>query len=282
MRIATTDLDSLGYIVAYQQFTTLDNKGDEEKVKTHVRDFYYSILQAVEATHHCSFYQCKGHNNFRKDLYPNYKAHRGETPEFYTHWIPTITEVFEEIGAIPLKIIESDDALSILRHRYPNEELIFCHNDKDMFQIWGSHYKFGKNPQFLEITKKEALFNLYTQVLTGDYSTDNILGCGILVEKIWKSGPKKGETYYARQGVGPKEAIKLLEKVPTEELQHAAINIFKEHGLDYFAEEAMIKLLDNEQTYEEFEVEFLENKNLLTVGNLFESSKDAIDSLFDD
>jgi len=254
-RYAVIDLDSLGYIVAYQQFVTLDNKIDKDKVKNHVRDFFSSILQAVEATHYCSFYQCKGHKNFRLGIYPEYKANRPPTPEYYTHWRSVITKVYQELKAIPLDIIESDDALSIVRDRYPNKNLIFCHNDKDMLQLYGEHYSFRKNEKTI-ITPKEAKLNLYTQILTGD-STDNIPGC---------------------KSIGSKKAQILLDNVT--DLEEVTIEKFKSVGSDYIVMKQLITLLDDTQTYEELEIEFIKNTNLVDLNSLFEPISD-VEDLFD-
>lgn len=50
------------------------------------------------------------------------------------------------------------------------------------------------------------------QMLTGD-STDGVMGCGIQVEKMYKTGAKAGELYMRREGVGAVEAFELLDKI---------------------------------------------------------------------
>lgn len=52
------------------------------------------------------------------------------------------------------------------------------------------------------------------QLLIGD-STDNVMGCGVLEEKIYKTGAKAGETYFRRSGVGAVESFELLDKTTT-------------------------------------------------------------------
>lgn len=47
------------------------------------------------------------------------------------------------------------------------------------------------------------------QLLTGD-PTDGVMGCGVAVDKIYKSGAKCGEKYTKRDGVGAVEAFELL------------------------------------------------------------------------
>lgn len=53
--------------------------------------------------------------------------------------------------------------------------------------------------------KGEGIKFFLWQLLTGD-STDGIMGCGILEDKIYKTGKKAGEAYQRRSGVGAIEA----------------------------------------------------------------------------
>lgn len=50
------------------------------------------------------------------------------------------------------------------------------------------------------------------QLLTGD-STDGVIGCGIKVTKIRKTGKNAGQSYEARDGVGAIEAFEILKDV---------------------------------------------------------------------
>lgn len=50
------------------------------------------------------------------------------------------------------------------------------------------------------------------QLLTGD-STDGIMGCGVLEDKIYKTGAKAGQAYQRRSGVGAVEAFELIDPV---------------------------------------------------------------------
>ena len=76
MSSIVVDLDTLVYIVAYQQYKTLGNKGDADKVQAHVRDFISNILQITNAAEYAMFYQGKSHSNFRLDIAKDYKANR--------------------------------------------------------------------------------------------------------------------------------------------------------------------------------------------------------------
>lgn len=62
-----------------------------------------------------------------------------------------------------------------------------------------------------EIKGRGIKFFLW-QLLTGD-STDGIMGCGVLEDKIYKTGKKAGEAYQRRSGVGALEAFDLIDPV---------------------------------------------------------------------
>lgn len=64
-----------------------------------------------------------------------------------------------------------------------------------------------------EIKGNGAKFFLH-QMLIGD-STDGIMGCGNLVDKIYKTGAKAGQAYQRREGVGAVESFELLDKATT-------------------------------------------------------------------
>lgn len=97
--------------------------------------------------------------------------------------------------------IEADDRCAMLaRDQIPGREIAtFCvaSIDKDLDQIPGWHYDFGKRV-FYYIDAEDAAKSFWQQVLSGD-STDNIGG-------IWKLGPKKAQALVAdwyAQGLSP-------------------------------------------------------------------------------
>jgi len=284
MKAAVIDLDSLGYIVAYQQYKS-GNKGDSKRVSLHIKDFISSILTTVGAEYYMMFYQDSGHTNFRKEIYSEYKANRPDTPDFYKCWKNTVIETFKDLGAIALKTIESDDALSIVNKTVKNygksfvvnndsrqrlviylEDLIFCHNDKDMFQLPGMHYLFTK-AETVTISEQEAFINLYRQILMGD-NIDNIKGIS---------------------GCGPKRAEKILSLAKTEE--DLKLNTVAKYGQvygdswreEYIKTRLLVELLEPNQQYESIskKIEWIKNDNLLSTTSLFESGKSMdINDLF--
>ena len=173
-RLALIDLDTLVFIVASRQWTN-GNRDNPEQVKNHVKEYVNTILINTRADFYTSVYQAKGHSNYRKYFYPDYKANRPESPEFFIHWKDTIVEAFIELGAVGLKVIESDDAVSIGYYKYKDEyDCIIVSGDKDLNQIPGEHYNPSKNISYF-VHEVDANINLMIQVLAGDDS-DGIKG----------------------------------------------------------------------------------------------------------
>jgi 5'-3' exonuclease len=284
MKYVVIDLDSLGFIVAYNQYIALENRVDDSKVRNHVHEFVNAVLRTTEADKFCLVHQARDSVTFRKQLYANYKANRGESPDFIKHWKDVVYEAYRELEAVGVKNIESDDFLSIVHKTFDhdNHELILAHNDKDMFQLFGRHYMYKKN-EWHSVSKEEAELNLYKQMLTGD-GTDNIIGCGKRVTKVYASGVKKGEKYMTRVGVGPKEAVRILQD--SDNMEDTVKNKFVDTfgvstgALKFAHIKTLIKLLDPDQTYEKIEFEWKDFNNTESVSSLFDSDTTA-DGLFD-
>jgi 5'-3' exonuclease len=207
-RLALIDLDTIMFIIAYRQFKD-GNRDNSELVRIHVRDFISTILVRCRADLYSMVYQVKGHNNFRKYFYPDYKANRPVTPEFINIWRDTVLEEFESLGAIGVKVIESDDVLNIGYHRLKDKyELIIVSGDKDLDQIPGEHYNPRENKSYA-LSIGTAYYNFWVQVLMGD-TTDNIKGLS---------------------NVGKKTAEKILKDVflPTEN----RLRVYQEYQLHY-------------------------------------------------
>ena len=129
----------------------------------------------------------KGHGNFRKDLYPQYKSNRPALPEEekvalnYAHtYMKTKWRGVEATG------MEADDLVCIWAYelRENEEDYMICGIDKDLKQIPGNHYNYNKKVHDF-VDDDTAHYNLMSQCLTGD-SSDNIPG-------IKGIGPKKAE-----------------------------------------------------------------------------------------
>ena len=83
------------------------------------------------------------------------------------------TYLMEYHGARLVNRMETDDAVGICITRDPDNTCA-VHIDKDIDGVPGNHFHFGKN-LFYQVSKEDADFFYWTQVLTGD-SSDNIRG----------------------------------------------------------------------------------------------------------
>ena len=136
----------------------------------------------------------KGHGNFRKDLYPNYKAQRPALEDDmraalnYGHQY-----MIDKYDAVKADGMEADDLVCIWAYEAREMEIpyIIAGIDKDLKQIPGNHYNFNKQVHEF-VDDDTANLNLMLQCLTGDTS-DNIPGI---------------------KGIGPKKAAKILSGIP--------------------------------------------------------------------
>jgi 5'-3' exonuclease len=154
-----------------------------------------------------------GDNNFRYDIYPEYKANR--TAPKPRHLRALKDYLIEKYQAQVSDGCEADDLLGIEQCEFlgppdfglPRQQTIICSLDKDLRMIPGWHYSFEisgtsslgkkwvKEAEKVYVEPFEGLKRFYTQVLTGD-STDNLKGCA---------------------GIGKVKAEKLLADCQTEE-----------------------------------------------------------------
>lgn len=129
-----------------------------------------------------------GEDNFRKQIYPEYKANRTKPKprhlQFLREFLKEKWEAEEERG------LEADDLLGINQ----TEDTIILSIDKDLLQVPGEHYNFVKK-EFNIVSPIEGIQSFYRQLLIGDRS-DNIFGVA---------------------GVGPVKANKLINTLTNEQ-----------------------------------------------------------------
>jgi quinol monooxygenase YgiN len=115
-----------------------------------------------------------GQNSFRFRIYPDYKANRAELIK-PTHYKALREYAVKHLGAIVADDVEADDMLTIRANELGIDNWVFITNDKDLGQTPGKHYNWSKKTT-KDVSRHEAMYCLYMQVLTGD-SIDNIKGC---------------------------------------------------------------------------------------------------------
>lgn len=139
-----------------------------------------------EITFNCgasdSIIYLSGSNNFRKKIYPAYKANRKQ--EKPKHFQALRNYLIKVEQAEVAEGQEADDALGIAQ----NDTTIICSLDKDLLMVEGWHYNWRRD-ETVEVSKEEGMRNFYRQLLTGD-TVDNIPG-------IHGIGPKKANDLLA-------------------------------------------------------------------------------------
>ena len=176
--LALVDSDILTYRIG---FTTQDV--DEGIMQALLRESVNLILSSTSATSYKMYLTADNDPTaFRRQVYPEYKAHRvAPRPKYYNEIRQYLVDQYD---AEIVSGIEADDALGI----HQTELLMQAQTstivsiDKDLKQIAGHHFNFVKS-EATYVTAEEALLYFYTQLLTGD-AADNIKG-------VWKCGPVK-------------------------------------------------------------------------------------------
>ena len=131
----------------------------------------------------------RDHRNFRKDIYPDYKANRNKLVK------PVLIRELEHYlmdtcSTLILPGLEADDVMGIYatdnRLLPAYDERIIVSADKDLNTVPGLHYNPNKSELGVyNVSQEEADRFFMTQTITGD-STDNYPGCP-------NAGPKAAE-----------------------------------------------------------------------------------------
>ena len=177
-----------GDLIAYRCAASCQSKGevvhDFSIAQARANNLLVNIKDAVAATEHRIF--LSGGENFRKLIYPDYKANRNdqERPiylEPLREWLVT------EWGAKVTDGIEADDAMGIAQSSSTDGTTIICSLDKDMLQVPGWHYqweiqgtgstgkKWVKEASTTLVDPLQGQFNFYWQLVMGDRA-DNVPG----------------------------------------------------------------------------------------------------------
>jgi len=173
-----------GDIYAFRVACTTEN--DNESIAVYrVNEMIENTLAEVEASEYKLFLTSP--DNFRKHVYPEYKANRTATKPKHLQFLKDY--LIESWQGQVAERMEADDYLGINQH----ESSIICSIDKDLLQVPGKHYNIVKK-EFYEVDEETGFRNFYTQLLTGDTS-DNIKGIA---------------------GVGPVKAKKALAEATNE------------------------------------------------------------------
>ena len=226
-------------IIAYRCAATANH--DPEWVATsRCNALVEQILEEVKADSYQLF--LSGPVNFRKKIYPAYKANRVQPPPVHLLLCKQFLET--KWGAVWTDGYEADDALGIeaCRHnkilatsigpKQDNYEYktyfnsVICSIDKDLKQIPGLHYNFVKK-EFDEVSVEQGWRSFYTQVLVGDAS-DNVKGC---------------------PGIGKAKAPRILAGCETEQEMFNAVRETYNDDDNMFINGQLLYILREENVY---------------------------------
>lgn len=141
-----------------------------EPCETAIYRLHDTVQTIIKGTN-CDFFEfyIQGTDNFRKELYPAYKANRTKPPPT---WLQDCREILvTQYGARIINGHETDDELGI-RQTFHDGNSRICSIDKDLLMIPGSHYNWVKNEHKL-VSPLDGLKTFYKQIISGD-GTDNI------------------------------------------------------------------------------------------------------------
>jgi len=153
-----------------------------------------------------------GKSNYRKKLWPEYKANRPEKPIMYPKMREWLEEEYKDIIVVA-NGCEADDYLSIMMHwmrgkcgeNFDEWDLVLIHRDKDMIQCGGYQWDWFKKPEKpIWVTELQRAKSFWGQMLQGD-TVDNIPGLKNVTEDVWKNYKLKG-----KRGIGAINATILL------------------------------------------------------------------------
>ena len=162
-----------------------------------VRLFCAKLLQfvqdgaaGVKPTHLAIIFD-KSENSFRKQLYPDYKAHRSEPPEDLVPQFPLMRAAVKAFGLIPVEqdIYEADDLIATYSRQAAaaGADVMIISADKDLMQLVGERVAMfdpasgEREERRIGVAEVEAYFGVKpdrvvdVQALAGDAS-DNVPG----------------------------------------------------------------------------------------------------------
>lgn len=239
--IALLDLD----LYAYRCAASAEGEATEEVAILRCDKWLRETLYELDTKGYQGF--LTGKNNFRKTIYPEYKANRTQPKPRYLE--ATREFLIEDWDAQLGESCEADDLLGINQNR----DTVLVSNDKDLLQVPGLHYNPVKK-EFIEIGEYEGLYNFWSQMLTGDRS-DNVPGFdGVMRAKP----PKFIEKMLSDMVDFEQEVFDLYEDKSQFFVNYNLLHIWR-RGNDYQCPQVIQKLLTGQNPYKQGESLTLES-----------------------
>jgi 5'-3' exonuclease len=169
-----------------------------------------------------------GTENFRKTIYPEYKANRN--PEDRPRYLWEARQYFiKYYGAQVAENMEADDLVAM----NVGEDAIVISNDKDYLQVAGAQIYNPWKDEMIYVDDNLAHLSFFTQLLVGD-SGDNIPGL---------KNPQKSHFTKPPNFTKP-TATEILQDKTKDEMQSTVIGLYQQvYGDDWFAQYDLIAQL---------------------------------------
>lgn len=155
-----------GDIICYRSAASAE-KDDQEIALIRASRTLQDILSVTDASDVAIY--LSGTANFRKEIYPEYKANRLKLPK-PKHLNAVKEFLILQWGAEVTDGYEADDALGI----EAGPDRVVCSIDKDLRQVPGTHYNFVTGV-FDTVDELEGWRSFYYQLILGDRG-DNVPG----------------------------------------------------------------------------------------------------------
>lgn len=184
---------------------------------------------ASKVDHEKQKFYITGSNNYRKNIATilEYKGNRKRSRK-PIHFHALEQHLRDHYGVEVIQGQEADDALGIALSFDP-EHSIVASSDKDLRMVPGRHLVIKhdiEESHVVEIDPAQAEHNFWTQMLEGDKSTDNILGCPQI-------GPKKAQKHLADRK-GSMDYWRTVRRVYIEQLVTYPYEGFELKGEDVY------------------------------------------------
>lgn len=164
---------------------------DLKAAKSVLKEEMDRLLNALGATLYKMCFS-DPNSNFRKLVFPEYKAGRGKKPVGYRMLVEHCFKCYE---CLCMPGLEADDIMGIMMTDLNRKNGIIVSGDKDMLTIPGRHFKLYGDTGWEDVRvigAQEAHYNHMMQTLCGD-STDGYPGCRgigkVTAAKILSLGP---------------------------------------------------------------------------------------------
>ena len=176
-KVVLWDADSIVHFVLYSgkneetgERNSEDTEDDLETLELKLNELVFKVLNNVEKYYDIEalYIFIRGKNNFRKQLYQEYKANR-PAPN------PLISKLYnlfkQNHGAIEADGAEAEDYIYSLSKKI-NHQGIILYIDHDLEEIPSIMYNYKKD-KWSKISEKEATYNLYKKLCIGE-TGDNV------------------------------------------------------------------------------------------------------------